>query len=146
MPVLKSERPYGFKDYTHVITGFACGMVLHYGRNSRSVCGREDCPDSLHCGNIVAVLLMSLTSQVVSSKYGVDAYTASRSVLGDKGTKVFLIIDVDFCHCLADYSFCMMVAKAVGNIVPGFTGIDITTGFPVLILSLLAGAICWVVA
>ena len=28
----------------------------------------------------------------------------------------------------------------------GFTGIDITTGFPVLILSLLAGAICWVVA
>ena len=24
MPVLKSERPYGFKDYTVVITGFAC--------------------------------------------------------------------------------------------------------------------------
>ena len=33
MPVLKSERPYGFKDYTYVITRFClCGMVLHYGR------------------------------------------------------------------------------------------------------------------
>ena len=24
MPVLKNERPYAFKDYTVVITGFAC--------------------------------------------------------------------------------------------------------------------------
>lgn len=146
MPVLKSERPYGFKDYTYVITGFACAAWCFItGGTLALYVGVKTALIASIAGNIVAVLLMSLTSQVVSSKYGVDAYTASRSVLGDKGTKVFLILMSIFVIAW-QIILCMMVAKAVGNIVLGFTGIDITTGFPVLILSLLAGAICWVVA
>lgn len=50
MPVLKSERPYGFKDYTVVITGFACATVsanyrpsVIYPRRLYAITMRLDC-------------------------------------------------------------------------------------------------------
>ena len=93
MPVLKSERPYGFKDYTVVITGFACAAWCFITGGSLAL--YVDVPTALVgsiAGNIVAVLLMSLATQVISGKYGVDAYTSVRGILGGKGTKVFLIL------------------------------------------------------
>ena len=146
MPVLKSERPYGFKDYTVVITGFACAAWCFITGGSLAL--YVDVPTALVgsiAGNIVAVLLMSLATQVISGKYGVDAYTSVRGILGGKGTKVFLILMSIFVIAWL-VILCMMVAKAVGNIVLGFTGTDITTGVPMFILSVIAGAICWMVA
>lgn len=146
MPVLKGERPYGFKDYTVVITGFACAAWCFITGGSLALyVGVKTALIASIAGNIVAVLLMSLTTQVLNSKYGVDAYTGARSVLGSRGTKVFLILMSIFVIAWL-IILCMMVAKGVGNIVLGFTGIDITTGLPVLILSLVAGAVCWLVA
>lgn len=146
MPVLKNERPYGFKDYTVVITGFACAAWCFITGGSLAL--YVDVPTALVgsiAGNIVAVLLMSLATQVISGKYGVDAYTSVRGILGGKGTKVFLILMSIFVIAWL-VILCMMVAKAVGNIVLGFTGTDITTGVPMFILSVIAGAICWMVA
>lgn len=146
MPVLKSERPYSFKNYTVVITGFACAAWCFITGGSLAL--YVDVPTALVgsiAGNIVAVLLMSLATQVISGKYGVDAYTSVHGILGGKGTKVFLILMSIFVIAWL-VILCMMVAKAAGHIVLGFTGMDITTGIPVLIISLIAGVVCWMVA
>lgn len=61
MPVLKSERPYGFKDYTVVITGFACAAWCFITGGSLAL--YVDVPTALVgsiAGNIVAVLLFRL--------------------------------------------------------------------------------------
>lgn len=146
MPVLKNERPYAFKDYTVVITGFACAAWCFITGGSLALyVGVQTALVASIAGNIVAVLLMSLTTQVLNTKYGVDAYTGVRGVLGGKGTKVFLILMSVFVIAWL-IILCMMVAKAVGHIVLGFTGIDITTGVPVIVLSLVAGAVCWFAA
>lgn len=146
MPVLKDERPYAFKDYTVVITGFACAAWCFITGGSLALyVGVQTALVASIAGNIVAVLLMSLTTQVLNTKYGVDAYTGVRGVLGGKGTKVFLILMSVFVIAWL-IILCMMVAKAVGHIVLGFTGIDITTGVPVIVLSLVAGAACWFAA
>ena len=146
MPVLKSERIYDFKDYTVVITGFACAAWCFItGGTLALYVGVQTALVASIAGNIIAVLLMSLATQVISGKYGVDAYTSVRGVLGGRGTKVFLILMSIFVIAWL-IILCMMVAKAVGNIVLGFTGIDITTGIPMFIVSVLAGAVCWLVA
>ena len=146
MPVLKDERPYGFRDYTVVITGFACAAWCFITGGSLAMyVGVVPALVASIAGNIVAVLLMSLTTQVVNTKYGVDAYTGVRSVLGGRGTKVFLILMSIFVIAWL-IILCMMVAKGIANIVLGFTGVDITTGLPVIILSICAGAVCWLVA
>ena len=146
MPVLKNERPYAFKDYTVVITGFACAAWCFITGGSLALyVGVQTALVASIAGNIVAVLLMSLTTQVLNTKYGVDAYTGVRGVLGGKGTKVFLILMSVFVIAWL-IILCMMVAKAVGHIVLGFTGIDITAGVPVIVLSLVAGAVCWFAA
>ncbi len=146
MPVLKSERIYDFKDYTVVITGFACAAWCFItGGTLALYVGVQTALVASIAGNIIAVLLMSLATQVISCKYGVDAYTSVRGVLGGRGTKVFLILMSIFVIAWL-IILCMVVAKAVGNSVLGFTGIVITTGIPMFILSVLAGAVCWVVA
>lgn len=146
MPVLKSERIYGFKDYTFVITGFACAAWCFItGGTLATWVGVVPALVASIAGNIVAVLLMSLATQVISGKYGVDAYTSVRGIMGGNGTKAFLLLMTVFVIAWL-IILCMMVAKAVGNIVLGFTGVDITTGVPVVIISMIAGVICWVVA
>lgn len=116
-------------------------MVLHTGGTLALYVGVQTALVASIAGNIIAVLLMSLATQVISGKYGVDAYTSVRGVLGGRGTKVFLILMSIFVIAWL-IILCMMVAKAVGNIVLGFTGIDITTGIPMFIVSVLAGAVC----
>ncbi len=136
MPVLKSERPYGFKDYTVVITGFACAAWCFITGGSLAL--YVDVPTALVgsiAGNIVAVLLMSLATQVISGKYGVDAYTSVRGILGGKGTKVFLILMSIFVIAWL-VILCMMVAKAVGNIV---LGLQERTSLPVFPCSFFFG-------
>ena len=146
MPVLKSERIYGFKDQTVVITGFACAAWCFItGGTLATYVGVQTALVASIAGNIVAVLLMSLATQVISSKYGVDAFTSVRGVLGGRGTKVFLVLMSVFVIAWL-IILCMMVAKAVANIVLGFSGIDIGTGLPVVLLSMVAGAVCWMVA
>ena len=103
MPVLKSERIYDFKDYTVVITGFACAAWCFItGGTLALYVGVQTALVASIAGNIIAVLLMSLATQVISGKYGVDAYTSVRGVLGGRGTKVFLILMSIFviaCRC-----------------------------------------------
>lgn len=105
MPVLKSERIYDFKDYTVVITGFACAAWCFItGGTLALYVGVQTALVASIAGNIIAVLLMSLATQVISGKYGVDAYTSVRGVLGGRGTKGISNLDVDFRHRLAYYS------------------------------------------
>ena len=89
MPVLKSERIYDFKDYTVVITGFACAAWCFItGGTLALYVGVQTALVASIAGNIIAVLLMSLATQVISGK-------------GDKGISN---LDVDFRHRLAYYS------------------------------------------
>ena len=146
MPVLKGDRPYGTKDFTFVITGFACAAWCFItGGTLATWVGVTTAFWASISGNLVAVILMCLATQVINTKYGVDAYSSVHCVLGSKGTKVFLILMSIFVIAWL-IILCMMAAKAIGNIYLGFTGIDITTGLPVVVLSILTGLVCWLVA
>lgn len=146
MPVLKSERLYSGKDYTFVITGFACAAWCFItGGTLATWVGVTTAFWASIAGNIVAVILMCLATQVINTKYGVDAYTSVHCVLGSKGTKVFLILMSIFVIAWL-IILCMMAAKAIANIVLGLTGVDITTGAIVIVLSIAVGLICWLVA
>ena len=146
MPVLGNERPYDFKGFTVVITSFACAAWCFItGGSLATWVGVVPALVGSIAGNIVAVILMSLGTQVISSKYGIDAYTSVRSLLGGNGTKAFLIMMSIFVIAWL-IILCMMVARAVGNIVLGLTGVAMTTGLPLVIIGMIAVLLCWAIA
>ena len=77
MPVLKEDRPYGTKDFTFVITGFACAAWCFItGGALATWVGVTTAFWASISGNLVAVILMCLATQVINTKYGVDAYSS----------------------------------------------------------------------
>lgn len=146
LPVAKSSRSYGSWDYSVVITGFAvatwCFLI---GGTLSLYVGVKTAIIASISGNIISVLLMSLATSVPSSKYGVDTFTASSSVLGRKGTKVYLLL----VSCIMVgwiIVLCNMMTRSVTKIVGSVSGIEITNSAALYVIGLLTAIICWLVA
>lgn len=146
LPVTKKDRIYGTWDYSVVITGFAvatwCFLI---GGTLSLYVGVKTAIVASISGNIVSVLLMSLATSVQSAKYGMDGFTASSSLLGRKGTKMYLLL----VSCIMVgwiIVLCAMMARSTTNIIEGITGIEITGNVAIYVIGFISAFVCWLVA
>ena len=93
LPVLPSERVWGFLDFTWVNIGLAIATwAFLIGGSMSFFVGVKAGIAAAVIGNAISVALMALATCPPSGKWGLEQYTALRSVLGRHGVKVIVIV------------------------------------------------------
>lgn len=145
LPVMKKDREYGFRDYTFVITGFAvatwCFLI---GGTLALFVGFEMAIVASIAGNMVAIILLSMSTSIPSAKYGIDGFTSSISYLGHNGTKSYLVLNavVTIGWTIV---LCTLVSRSIIQILNYYTGSDFSSNFYVILFGLIVAALCWFV-
>ncbi len=89
LPVLREERVWGFFDFTWVNIGLAIATwAFLIGGSMSFFVGVKAGIAAAVIGNGISVSLMALATCPPSGKWGLEQYTALRSVLGRHGVKV----------------------------------------------------------
>ncbi len=145
LPIKKSDREYGFRDYTFVITGFAVATwcFLIGGTLALFVDFKMAIIASI-AGNMVSIILLSMSTSLPSAKYGIDGFTSSISYLGHNGTKSYLVLNavvtVGWTIVL-----CTLVSRSLIQILNFTTGKDFSSNMYVILFGLLVALLCWYV-
>jgi nucleobase:cation symporter-1, NCS1 family len=93
LPVLPHERVWGFRDFTWVNIGLAIATwAFLIGGSMAFFVGVREGIAAAVIGNAISVSLMALATCPPSGKYGLEQYTALRSVLGRHGVKLIVIV------------------------------------------------------
>ncbi len=93
LPVYPRERVWGFWDFTWVNVGLAIATwAFLIGGSMSFFVGVKAGIAAAVIGNAISVGLMALATCPPSGKYGLEQYTALRSVLGRHGVKVIVIV------------------------------------------------------
>lgn len=88
LPVLRHERIWGFWQFTSVNVGLAIATWAFLGGGALALfVGAKTAIAATVIGNLVGVALVALTTCLPSSKYGVEQYTALRTVFGVNGVR-----------------------------------------------------------
>ena len=145
LPIMKKDREYGFRDYSFVITGFAVATwcFLIGGTLALFVDFKLAIIASI-AGNLVAVILLSMSTSLPSAKYGIDGFTSSISYLGQNGTKAYLVLNavvtVGWTIVL-----CTLVSRSMIQILNFATGHDFSSNIYVIGFGLIVAGFCWFV-
>ena len=145
LPVMKKDREYGFRDYTFVITGFAvatwCFLI---GGTLALFVGFKMAIIASIAGNMVAIILLSMSTSIPSAKYGIDGFTSSISYLGHNGTKSYLVLNavVTIGWTIV---LCTLVSRSIIQILNHYTGADFSSNLYVILFGLIVAALCWLV-
>lgn len=145
LPIMKNDREYGFRDYSFVITGFAVATwcFLIGGTLALFVDFKLAIIASIS-GNMIAIILLSMSTSLPSAKYGIDGFTSSISYLGHNGTKSYLVLNavvtVGWTIVL-----CTLVSRSVIQILNYITGKDFSSNLYVVIFGLIVALFCWFV-
>ncbi len=145
LPIMKKDREYGFRDYSFVITGFAVATwcFLIGGTLALFVDFKTAIIASI-AGNMVAIILLSMSTSLPSAKYGIDGFTSSISYLGHNGTKSYLVLNavvtVGWTIVL-----CTLVSRSVIQILNYATGQDFSSNLYVVLFGLIVAGFCWFV-
>ncbi len=145
LPIMKNDREYGFRDYSFVITGFAVATwcFLIGGTLALFVDFKLAIIASIS-GNMVSIILLSMSTSLPSAKYGIDGFTSSISYLGHNGTKSYLVLNavvtVGWTIVL-----CTLVSRSVIQILNYMTGKDFSSNFYVVLFGLIVAFFCWFV-
>lgn len=94
LPVLPRERIWGFWDFASVNAGLAIATWSFLGGGAAALfVGARAGIAAIIIGNLLGATLVALTTCIPSAKYGLEQYTALRSVFGTGGSRllVFLI-------------------------------------------------------
>jgi NCS1 family nucleobase:cation symporter-1 len=145
LPIMKGDREYSFRDYSFVITGFAVATwcFLIGGTLALFVDFKIAIIASIS-GNMISIILLSMSTSLPSAKYGIDGFTSSISYLGHNGTKAYLILNavvtVGWTIVL-----CTLVSNSVIQILNYLTGRDFSSNFWVIAFGLATALLCWFV-
>ncbi len=145
LPLLRHERIWGFRDYSAVNVGLAIatwaflqgGAVAYY-------VGAKQAIASIVIGYGISVLLVSLAPCLPCGRYGVEQFVSMRSVLGERGARVLMVL---LCALLAaawSAVLAIMCGHALANVANQLLGTELSTGGGVVsVLALLALAASW---
>lgn len=145
LPVLRSERIWGFWDYTYTNVSFAIATwAFLIGGTIAIFVGFTEALVATLAGNLVAVLIMSAATTTPSSKYGFDIYTGFRSFFGSKGNLIILgiitVVQVAWVAILA-----IMFGRAVMNVLSSVLNIQFQGTKIVTIMGICSVLICWAI-
>ncbi len=147
LPVLREERIWGFGDFTWVNIGLAIATwAFLIGGSTALFVGAKAGIAAIIIGNVIAVPLMALATCIPSAKYGLEQYTALRSVFGTNGTRLIVfgfvaLIEMGWAAVLA-----IMFGRATTNVANEAFGTEAgPNGAFVVVMALVAIAISWFV-
>jgi len=145
LPIMKGDREYGFRDYSFVITGFAVATwcFLIGGTLALFVDFRMAIIASIS-GNMISIILLSMSTSLPSAKYGIDGFTSSISYLGHNGTKSYLVLNA-IVTIGWTIVLCTLVSKSVIQILNYTTGKDFSSNIYVVGFGLVVALGCWFV-
>ena len=145
LPMMKKDREYGFRDYSFVITGFAVATwcFLIGGTLALFVDFKLAIIASIS-GNMIAIILLSMSTSLPSAKYGIDGFTSSISYLGHNGTKSYLVLNA-IVTVGWTIVLCTLVSRSMIQILNHLTGRNFSSNFYVILFGLMVALFCWYV-
>ncbi len=147
LPVLRNERIWGAGDFTAINVALAIATwAFLIGGSTAIFVGVRAGIAAIVIGNVISVSLMALATCLPSAKYGLEQYTALRSVFGLNGTRLIVfgfvaIIEMGWTAVLA-----IMFGRATTNISNAAFATDLgPNSLFVTLMALIAIAASWLV-
>ncbi|MEX5720312.1 hypothetical protein [Geodermatophilus maliterrae] len=125
LPTLASERIWGFWSFTSVNVGLAIATWAFLSGGTLAVfVGAETAIAASVIGNLIGVVLVSLTTCIPSAKYGLEQYTALRSVFGGTGSRALVLVLFPLAAAGWNAVLAIMFGRAVVNVSNSALGTD----------------------
>lgn len=147
LPLLRRERIWGFWDYSSVNIGLAIatwaflqgGAVAYY-------VGAKQAIASIVIGYGISVLLVSLAPCLPCGRYGVEQFVSMRSVLGERGARVLMVVMSALLAAAWSAVLAIMCGHALANVANQVLGTEISAGAGIVsVLAVLALAASWAI-
>ncbi|WP_219417721.1 purine-cytosine permease family protein [Pseudonocardia nigra] len=144
--MLRHERIWGFWQFTSVNVGLAIATwAFLTGGTIALFAGVKTAIAATLIGNLVGVVLVALATCVPSAKYGVEQYTALRSVLGVNGVRALIVVMMPLAGAGWNAVLAIMFGRAVTNVLNAVFGTAFDPNGPMVVgASLLALVLAWV--
>jgi NCS1 family nucleobase:cation symporter-1 len=147
LPLLRRERIWGFWDYSSINIGLAIatwaflqgGAVAYY-------VGAKAAIASIVIGYGISVLLVSLAPCLPCGRYGVEQFVSMRSVLGERGARVLMVVMSALLAAAWSAVLAIMCGHALANVVNQLFDTELSSGSVVVsVMALMALAASWVI-
>lgn len=147
LPLLRRERIWGFWDYSSVNIGLAIatwaflqgGAVAYY-------VGAKQAIASIVIGYGISVLLVSLAPCLPCGRYGVEQFVSMRSVLGERGARVLMVVMSALLAAAWSAVLGIMCGHALANVTNQLFDTRISSGAGVVsVLAVMALVASWVI-
>ncbi|MGH3450923.1 MAG: purine-cytosine permease family protein [Haloechinothrix sp.] len=145
LPVLRHERIWGFWQFTSVNVGLAIATwAFLTGGAIAMFAGVKTAIAATVIGNLVGVSLVALSTCLPSAKYGVEQYTALRSVFGVNGVRGLIAVMLPLASAGWNAVLAIMFGRAVTNMLNAVLGTQFDPNGPMVVaMSLLALVVAW---
>ncbi len=146
LPTLAHERIWGFWAFTSVNIGLAIATwaFLTGGALALFVGARTAIAASI-IGNLIGVALVALTTCIPSAKYGLEQYTALRTVFGGNGSRALVLVLFPLAAAGWNAILAIMFGRAIVNVSNEVLGTSFgANGAMVIAAALFAILISWV--
>ncbi|MGH3518638.1 MAG: purine-cytosine permease family protein [Haloechinothrix sp.] len=147
LPVLRHERIWGFWQFTSVNVGLAIATwAFLTGGAIALFAGVQTAIAATVIGNLVGVILVAMSTCLPSAKYGVEQYTALRSVFGLNGVRALIAVMLPLASAGWNAVLAVMFGRAVTNVLNSVLGTQFDPNGPMVIaMSLLALVLSWLI-
>ncbi len=145
LPVLRNERIWGFWDFSSVNVGLAIATWSFLGGGATALfVGAKAGIAAIIIGNLIGATLVGLTTCVPSAKYGLEQYTALRSVFGTSGSRVLVFLLLPPLFLGWNAILAIMFGRAATNVSNTIFGAEFGPNGPVVVgFGLVAIAVSW---
>lgn len=117
LPALPHERIWGFWSFTSVNVGLAIATWAFLGGGTLALfVGARTAIAAAVIGNLVGVVLVALTTCIPSAKYGLEQYTALRTVFGLNGIRALVLVMFPLAAAGWNAILAIMFGRAVVNV------------------------------
>lgn len=117
LPTLARERIWGFWAFSSVNVGLSIATwAFLTGGTIALFAGARTAIAAMVIGNLVGVVLVSLTTCLPSAKYGVEQYTGLRTVFGLNGSRALVLVLFPLAAAGWNAILAIMFGRAVANI------------------------------
>ncbi|MDP5182011.1 cytosine permease [Blastococcus sp. BMG 814] len=145
LPTLSSERIWGFWSFTSVNIGLAIATwAFLSGGTLAFFVGAKTAIAASVIGNLVGVALVALTTCIPSAKYGLEQYTALRTVFGGNGSRALVLVLFPLAAAGWNAILAIMFGRAIVNVSNSTLGTDFgPNGAMVIAAALFAILLSW---
>ena len=139
LPVLREERIWGFWDFTAVNVGLAIATwAFLIGGSTALFVGAKAGVSTIVIGNVIGVSLVALATCIPSAKYGLEQYTALRSVFGSNGTRLVVLALLPLLSVGWNVILAIMLGRAAVNVTNAAFSMDLGPESPLVVAFALA--------